>query len=392
MTSIVATKRNADGKPARDTKWRARWRDPNGRSRSRNFERKLDAQNHLDGVTTDMHRNEDTDPGLRRIRFDDWADEWWATSVHVQPSTRRGYRQALDHLRPAFGASPIGSLERADVKRWATEQIEAGYSSKTVRNWLGVAVLVFTEALEARAIRENPARGLKLPRTIGQAPLFFDADQVEALVRAIREPYGVLILFDAYTGLRPGEVAGLRVKRLDLVRGRVEVAETLTPVDGRLVEGPTKTYATRTVTLPPFLVERAAEYLAWLVDFQGRPLAPDDYVFRSPKGMRFNRQNFRSDSMRPGLERAGLPVAFRFHDLRHTCASLMIKLGAHPKLVQERLGHSDIGVTMNVYGHLFPSLHETMTDGLEGLYQGAKDAPWKPPAGEVRDLRPAVAS
>jgi integrase len=275
-------------------------------------------------------------------------------------------------LRPAFGTRPIGSIDRADIKRWATEKLESGISSKTIRNWLSVMILVFEEAIDAKALRENPARGVKLPRTQRTEPQFFTAEQIELLADAM-EPtqYAFLIRFAAYTGLRPGEIAGLRVRRLDLHAGRVEVCETLIPVDGKLVAGSTKTYANRTVPLPAFLRDQADDYLAWLVEDQGRPLEPDDYVFRAVKGGPLDRQRFREKIMRPALRRADLPEAFRAHDLRHTCASLMISLGAHPKLVMERLGHSDISITMGVYGHVFESLHEHMTDELDVLYRTA---------------------
>jgi integrase len=373
VSSVEPTKRTRDGKPARDSRWRARWRDLDGKSRSQTFDRKTDAEQFLERVGADLQRGEYTDPSLRRVRFGDWADQFWSTSVHVKPSTRRGYRQALEgHLRPAFGARAIGSIDRADVKRWAVDQLERGISPKSVRNWLSVMILVFDEALDAKAIRENPARGVKLPRTRRAETMFFTAEQIETLALAMEPPqYGFLVRFAAYTGLRPGELAGLRVRRLDLRAGRVEVCETLIPVDGRLVAGPTKTYANRTIPLPAFLRKQSAQYLAWLEADQGRLLEPDDYVFRAIKGGPLNRQRFREKVMRPALRRAGLPEQFRAHDLRHTCASLMIGLGAHPKLVMERLGHSDISITMGVYGHVFESLHEHITEQLDELYQRA---------------------
>jgi len=196
------------------------------------------------------------------------------------------------------------------------------------------------------------------------------------------------VRFAAYTGLRPGEIAGLRVRRLDLLAAKVEVAETLIPVDGKLVAGPTKTYANRTLPLPAFVRDKAGEYLAWLTVEQDRPLEPDDYVFRAAKGGPLNRQRFREKVMRPALVRAGLPEEFRAHDLRHTCASLMISLGAHPKLVMERLGHSDISITMGVYGHVFESMHEHVTEQLDELYVRTIAASVSAPSGDVTQLFP----
>jgi integrase len=177
---------------------------------------------------------------------------------------------------------------------------------------------------------------------------FLSAAEVERLAEAIPLPYGLLVRFAAYTGLRAGELAALRVKRLDLLRGTVRVVESASEIGGRLVLGSTKTYAERTLRLPRFLRDDLAAYLA------GRPRDPDGYVFTAPKGGPLRHNNFYQRIFCPALARAGLPAQVRFHDLRHTCAALLIAQGAHPKAIQVHLGHSSIQVTMDRYGHLFP--------------------------------------
>lgn len=158
---------------------------------------------------------------------------------------------------------------------------------------------------------------------------FLSAEQVEALADAIEHPpvkraghgarptgrdhfpeYAALIRFAAYSGLRAGEIAGLRVRRLDLLKGKVEVAETLTDVDGTLVSsGTTKTSKVRTVPIPRFIAEQLAPLLA------GK--SPDDYVFTSPEGGPLRHSNFYRRHYLPAVDRAGLTVGVRFHDLRH---------------------------------------------------------------------------
>lgn len=90
--------------------------------------------------------------------------------------------------------------------------------------------------------------------------------------------------------------------------------------------------------------------------------------------------------MVPALKKAGLPTAVRFYDFRHTCASLMIAQGAHPKLIMERLGHKDITTTMNVYGHLFPALEEKMVEGLDELGRRVRNAPAATSSSDVHEL------
>ena len=107
----------------------------------------------------------------------------------------------------------------------------------------------------------------------------------------------------------------------------------------------------------------------------GRAVQPDDYVFTAPMGRPLRRDLLFKRFIRPAVEQAGLPPELRLHDLRHTCVSLLIQLGAHPKAIQERLGHSSITVTMDVYGHLFPSVAEALTERLDEVFRAARDAP-----------------
>lgn len=377
MASIAPTKFTwhvePDGhrskKPARDTRWRARWRDPNGRSRSKNFNRKVDAQRFLERVGTAMQTGAYAEPALQRTTFDEWAAEW-LQAVDVAPTTRRGYEQALDRIRPTFSGVKVGSIDRPSVRRFVTEMRRARYSQKTVKNTLSVLKGTLDLAVEARALPENPATRMRLGAQRRHEPLFLTPEQVNALVEAAAPAYRTVLRFAAYTGGRPGELAGLRIGRLDLLRGTATFAETLTTLGGKLVEGPTKTYETRTVPLPPFLREELAEYLAARRQQLGRDLAPDELVFVSSKGY-----PIRTDKLlrwvKAAAERAGLSRSLRTYDLRHTYASLLIAAGAHPKVVQERLGHKTITMTFDVYGHLFPALDEQITDRLEELHHAA---------------------
>lgn len=186
--------------------------------------------------------------------------------------------------------------------------------------------------------------------------LFLDAAEVERLAARAGE-HAVLIFTLAYGGLRWGEAAALRLSRCDLLRSRIEVVESLAEIGGRFHFGPTKTYQRRTVVLPSFLVEQLA---AGVTDVE-----PDGLVFSSPMGQPLRISNFTKRVWKPAVEAAGLNPALRVHDLRHTCASLLIAQGAHPKAIQAHLGHSSISVTLDCYGHLFPYQFEELADRLE---------------------------
>jgi integrase len=143
------------------------------------------------------------------------------------------------------------------------------------------------------------------------------------------------------------------------------------------VFGEPKTYERRSVTLPAFLSRELAAQLA------GRPDDPTAFVFTSPDGAVLNHKNFYRREFKPAVARAGLSDRTRFHDLRHTCAALCIALGAHPKAIQERLGHSSITVTLDRYGHLFPKLDETLTARLDTLHADAIEHPASVPTRHI---------
>ena len=355
-------------------RWRARYRDLSGRSRSKTFDRKVDANQNLERIGADMQRGEWADPQLQKSIVATWAESWYATTAPLKPSTRHGYRKALNRrVLPRWGERPLGSIDRAEVREWVAELTDEGLSPARIRNVVSVLAQVLDLARDARAMRDNPVRGVRLPRTTRVEPNFLDASQVARVADVIRSDYRFFVLLAAYCGLRPGEMCGLRVRRLDTVRRRVHVAETLQPISGELISGPPKSYEIRTVPVPQFVMEEAAAHLDMRAKQLGRSLEPEDWVFGNQQDPAegLNRDSFRKWVMVPALEDAGLSPKVRTHDLRHTCASLLISLGAHPKAIQERLGHSDISVTLNLYGHLFPSLEEQLTDALDDLGRSA---------------------
>lgn len=302
--------------------------------------------------------------------FAEWADEWLATTVHLRARTRAGYVAALrTHVLPVFGELPIARIEQVDVRRFVADMIAGGAAPGTVRGARKVARPVFASAVGSGAIKVNPCDGVRVPRSDRHEMIFLSTAHVEALAESITPPYGVLIRLAAYTGLRAGEIGALRVGRLDLLRRRIEVVESLAeePWVG-LVFGPPKTYERRSVALPPAMSEELATYLA------DRPREPDALVFGAPEGGPLRHRNFYPPCSAPAVARTGLPEQTRFHDLRHTCAALLVAQGAHPLAVMQRLGHSSITVTMNTYGHLFPELDESLTEGLDAAYRAARDA------------------
>ena len=353
-------------------RWEARYRDARGAMHAQTFPTKTAAVQWSRETETDVRRGDWIDPRLGRRTFRDWSDEYLSTIVHLRTVTRRDYeRQLRVHIVPVFGDRPIGQIDQVDIRRFMSDLRATGMAPKTLQKVRLVLRQVLETARGSGAIKANPCEGIRLPRAEAKEPIFLTPDQVELLARAARPPYGVLIRFAAATGLRPSEICGLRVRRLDVRAGTVEVAEARTVVGGRTEDGPPKSGSRRTVQLPASVCAQLRDHLSERAAEVGRPLTGDDYVFTAPEGGPLRRDLLHKRIFRPAVIEAGLPESLRMHDLRHTCTSILIALGAHPKVIQEWLGHRSITVTMDVYAHLFPSLNQDLADQMDGVFRRA---------------------
>lgn len=349
-------KKQGQGRP----RYRARYRDPAGRERAKSFVRKTDAERFLRQVEADKLRGHWVDPRRGRTTVGELAERWYETTVGLKATTRKDYRSLLDtHVLPAFRDQAVATIDTLTVRGWLARMLDGGLSSSRATHAYHVLAAVLEAAVQAGVIARNPTAGVRRPRIRQREMHFLSAAQVEELAEAIRSPYGSLVRFAAYTGLRAGEIVALRVRRLDLDRGTVRVVESTSDVRGYLIAGPTKSYAERTVRLPRFLCEELSVYL------DDRSADPDAFVFTALGGGQLRHNNFYRRDFKPALFRAGLPERVRFHDLRHTCASLLIAQGAHPKAIQLHLGHSSIQITMDRYGHLLPDELGHLADRLD---------------------------
>lgn len=361
-------------------RWDVRYRDEARKQRKRSFARKVDAQHFANSVETDLRRGDWIDPRLGQELFSTWAEKWQATIADRKPKTRESYESIVsNHLLPRFGDVPIASIDYPMVLSFIAELQSSGAASKTVRNVRDVLRMIMRLAVRSGAIKANPVAEVTVQRGGKKEMVFLDPDQIMALADEVSAPparyrrgerrvsgypeYGLFVRFAAYTGLRAGELVGLRVKDLELLHRRVQVFQSASEAYGELQVVPTKTYERRSVPIPRSFVDELAELVA------GK--APDDFVWVSPQGGPFRYSNWFKRHFRPAVTRSDVPEATRFHDLRHSYAALLISQGAHPRAIMERMGHSTITVTLDNYGHMFPKLDAALDDALDGVYQSA---------------------
>jgi len=370
-------------------RYRARFRDPNGHTRSVTFDRLDDARRYLAGLGGGLVRGEFVDPAQARTRFDDWAEMWWQTTTGLRPTTRRIYRYFLDrHVLPYFGGRKVGSIDYATVELWLADRRKAGLSPKTVRESLSVLSLVLKFAVKSKALSQNAAAGHDVTvrrRKLREGDGVLTMGQVHQLIRQVPDRYQPAVWLLVLAGLRPAELCGLRVRDIDFVRHTVSIRSTLLPVHAygdepwRMVEGPPKTDAgDRTIPLPGWLCDDLATMLA-----NRKEINRDGFLFQTRYGNPLNRDHFREDVILPALRAAGLPETIRTYDLRHSHASLLIDLGANPLALAQRMGHSDAAFTLRVYGHLFEGAQKALSEKLDALREATAKAPEK---GELIEL------
>ena len=222
---------------SRNAAWVARYMGPDHREHSRSgFTRKSDAENYAAAQETDKHRGAWIDPALGRITFDQWADEWLCLKAARKPKTRAGYVAILGkHLRPRFGHYPIAGIRPEDVSRFVAELQASGMGSSTIRNVYRVLSNAMRLAVVNRRIPQTPCVIEELPQASRREKVVLTAQEVERLADATPQPYGALVTFAAYSGLRWGEIVALRVGRCDLLRSTIEVMESASEVEGGIV-------------------------------------------------------------------------------------------------------------------------------------------------------------
>ncbi len=367
MASIE--KRVRDGRAS----WRAHYRTPAGGQRNRTFARKIDAERFLASVESAKFTGSYVDPALAKVTVGEWARRWLDGQAHLKPTTRSRYDGILrKHIRPKWDRVKLCNVSHGDVQAWVTE-LANDHSPATVQKIHRVLSLVLDMAVKDGRLVRNVANGVNLPRVGKHEHRYLTHEQVDDLATATgypsdpsmfssldtraNETYRLVVLFLAYTGVRFGEMAALRVARLDLRRNRAVIIESVTPVQGQgLVWGTTKTHQRREVPIPRFLAEELAEHI------EGKQ--PDDLVFA---GIR-NGQPLRVSTFRTAFGAAAQTIGvpdLHPHQLRHTSASLAIASGADVKVVQQMLGHSSATMTLDTYGHLFGDRLDEVADALD---------------------------
>jgi integrase len=350
---------------------RVYYRDSNGKKQQiwRTVGSKSEVPDKVREIRNELDKG--TESFENRDSLGEYLDRWIETMEGtVSDRTWGDYKDLLRlYVRPELGKKKLSSIKPMDVQGVLSAMSKRGLSPRTVqythtvlRHALKDAVMPF------QLITFNPARDVKLPKRVKrQVKSLSPETALKFLDECAKDKHGLLFEFAIVTGMRPGEYLALRWSDVDLKGNKVLIQQALVRhrKGGGFHFGPPKTdKSRRTIPIPPYLKRQLAEAKmkqetgAW------------DLVFANEEGNPLSLRNLQRRHFKPILERAGLSVTT--YGLRHSCATLLMAAGENPKVVAERLGHSSVTLTLDVYSHVSPTMQQEATNKLEKMLRRRK--------------------
>ena len=300
-------------------KWRARYRGPDNRERSRHFDRKTDAERWARTEVARLDRGEWTSPELGRLTVGEYSREWLESKVRIRPSTRLMYDVVLrNQVLPTWAGVRLAAVRHEDVAAWVAQLHGNGLSAARTRHAWVVLSQILEFGVRSHRIPNNQAKGVELPALPSKSERdktrFLNEREVWLLAEAAGE-FSLSVLVLAWCGLRFGELAALRCSSLDVGARELRVSATLSESNGKLVEGPPKTETSnRTVPVPAWLCDEFA------AGANGR--APDDYLLTSPQGGPLRSGNWRYRVFDPAVRKPdSRPSSAATCSARTTCGT-----------------------------------------------------------------------
>lgn len=309
------------------------------------------------------------------LTYHKFIREWFETrkkqvSINSMKRDETFYRI---YVQPVIGDIDIDKIDSMTLQKVINDMCES-LESTTIHTIGSLIKLSFDKAVKLNLIKSNPMLNVDLPKVMRKEMKVWDNNQIKRFIKEgnkVKRPTryyigGVIALL---TGMRRGEILGLRWKDVDFDKNKITIRQTMT---GRTkeIKATTKTKSgLRTISVSNSLVnilkkekvkrekekesygEHYEDYDLIVCTQIGRPVHPDDFV----------------DSIKSLIKKLDLPM-IRFHDFRHSHASLLIEQNIHPKLISERLGHANIGITLDIYAHVLPSMQQEVADKLDDLF------------------------
>jgi integrase len=304
----------------------------------------------------------------------------WIETVRPQiraSSWRRYSDYVRVHLIPGLGKIPLARLSPQHLQLFYARKLASGLSQSTVHHIHGMLHRALKDALLMGLVQRNICEMVRSPRRSTREMIALSEEQAKRILEVVKDDrYETLYLLALTTAMREGELLGLRWQDVDLEKATVQVRMNVQEADGRFIIAETKTaYSRRNISLTRAAVEALRRHrarqneerllmgAAWNTRL--------DLVFPNAWGGILIPDNFVKRSFKRVVKQAGLSPETRFHDLRHTAATLLLAGGVHPKVVSEMLGHADISITLRIYAHVTPNMQLAAVQLMESMFGAA---------------------
>ena len=302
--------------------------------------------------------------GSGRMTVSEYIDRYMQdVAAHtLRPKTIEGYNSLIElHIKPALGSMKLSVLTPAHVQKFYSDQLNLGFSRRTVEFMHAVLHKSLDQAVRWGMVPRNVCDLVDVPQPERRAMNVWSAEQVKAFLDSVRYHRWYPIYVLAITcGFRIGEVLGIHYEDVDLANSSINVRHATQTLVGKgiIITTPKTDKSRRLVTVPATAMQILKDYLDYTKVNQG-------LIFTTRSGKPVSSRNL-VRHFKLSAQAAGLPE-IRFHDLRHTSATLLLAAGVHPKVVQERLGHSQIGLTLDTYSHVVPSMQVEAAQKMDDL-------------------------
>jgi integrase len=302
----------------------------------------------------------------------EYLDRWLEATMRgsIRKSTYDRYEGAVRvHIKPALGRLKLDKLSPAHLQGFYRNRLDAGCAPASVNKLHTVLHKALSQAVAWRMVPRNVAEAVRAPRPAPEEMRPLSTEETRMFLQAARDDrLEALYVLAVTTGMRQGEMLAIKWQDIDMKNATLSVRRTLTRSGGRLLLGEPKTKKSRrTIHLTEAAVRALREHLSRQIEEierLGDLYSDDGLVFTSEVGTLVNPSNLRQRSFARLLKRGGLPT-IRFHDLRHTCATLLFSRGVHPKHVQELLGHATVAITLDIYSHVIPGIGDQTARAME---------------------------
>jgi integrase len=288
----------------------------------------------------------------------------------LRSTTLAGYRQVIEsHIIPELGHVRLSKLGPLQINHLLSKQLEAGISNRFVEYTHGILKRSLNIAVKWGLLQRNPALQVTPPKPVYQVPHTWSMDEVKRFLTVLKgDRWAAVYYLGAGVGMRKGEILGLALSSLDLDKGYLMVTQTLQLVNGKLELLEPKTQKSRRmIVLPDFVKEALRIHLVRRESLSKRSTWRESgLVFTTDLGTPISPRNL-VRHFKDKLKEAGLPD-IRFHDLRHTTASLLLEKNVHPKIVSELLGHSNVNLTLNTYSHIINPINKVASKEMDDMF------------------------